>query len=812
MVHSLAARVFDGPEQCVRLDALERFDDAGRPHVEEDVATTANLNCDYLGDNGQPGRIHSGQWHRRPNEDRRFWVHGESCNEERPLANPSFPLGENYLQDFNPEVLRQLESAASWQERSRLLEELHQRLLRTSSAESWPHLCEVMETLGRMLGDTNFKITLTTLYIICDLSERWSLSMVTVVGAIVPGLIEKLGDNKIVVRQTSVKTFRAMFRAVVKANSHHCAGRLLHSLTAGLAQRSALVRLELLGVVTIALLVFEQGSIPYDREQVAMAMCRAAQDENEQVVAAALEALAVLLSAAPDAPDLRAKVNASLQGNQNTLEQLEARLDGSTLPSLADEGLLEYPTCQLPRLAARPGTEQLPGSAGVAFTEAAGYVRPVSPTGLPNAAVVVGRLGKKMSGLEETPSASGQPTGSSGNSRRPSVTNSVSNSNNGAQQPRPGAALARTGSAMMTPTTLNAWQKPSPGSPGSDKSPVQASHGLEQRQQGLPARPNSGTSSSSSSRRERTDQRLGDRVGRSRPALSTPPMHEDKEESRQPVMQSKPAPLVSSLRDKRRAMPPTLHVNFKEALKDDSGQDLGSYMPNWGRPISGTRQVRGALCGDRAQTAVAAAAGRLKDCGAASLSLGLKSEELPSVSPSAIRRKILLPETQEESLPPLQRRPGTKGRDASDAWMIPADIAEKLRLLKRPAGRARSRRSRPTASPHCCPLAAPLDLGLGFTLGLNLNVGGVPTKETSLPGSSSPGQFCFGVEEASAPLAGIVRGAVHPADGESPAVSARALRPKAARPRGIGCLPSGLPLLLDHEDSSNGGDLPSPAV
>ena len=39
--------------------------------------------------------------------------------------------------------------------------------------------------------------------------------MMTVVGAVVPGLLEKLGDNKIVIRQTAMKIFNKIFNAVV---------------------------------------------------------------------------------------------------------------------------------------------------------------------------------------------------------------------------------------------------------------------------------------------------------------------------------------------------------------------------------------------------------------------------------------------------------------------------------------------------------------------------------------------------------------------------------------------------------------------
>mmetsp|Transcript_21287 Transcript_21287/g.54299 ORF Transcript_21287/g.54299 Transcript_21287/m.54299 type:complete len:944 (-) Transcript_21287:28-2859(-) len=325
-------------------------------------------------------------------------------------------------QNLQPhQVLEMLESATKWQDRCRVLEDFHKSLLCIEVKESRPHMSEVLLILNRLLTDTNFKITLTTLYIIGDLVDHWSSSMMAVVGAVVPGLVEKLGDNKIVIRQTATKIFHKIFTAVVRMRSPQYAEKLLQSLTSSLAQRSAHLRLELLSVTIMALLVFENGGVPYDHEQILQVMCQSAQDSNERVSAVAMEALAVLQSAGGD---IEERIAVLLHDDQATLTAVVTRWDRGTLPTVNDEGLVEYPS-----RSALPEQPELMMSAQ----------SPTSALRLPNAAMAVGRLGRKMFCLEDpSPSAnSPMPPGSRGQS---------SNSSRRVAGPQTSAGIRRPGS------------------------------------------------------------------------------------------------------------------------------------------------------------------------------------------------------------------------------------------------------------------------------------------------------------------------------------------------------------------------------
>merc|ERR1719262_860596 len=84
------------------------------------------------------------------------------------------------------------------------------------------------------------------------------------------------------------------------------------------------------------------------------------------------------------------QISALLQNNQSILAKVQTRLDNSALPSLSDEGLVEYPSLNLQACqTAHP---------------------PSSASRLPNAAMAMGRLGRKMFCLEDTSPGSLSPS------------------------------------------------------------------------------------------------------------------------------------------------------------------------------------------------------------------------------------------------------------------------------------------------------------------------------------------------------------------------------------------------------------------
>jgi len=248
------------------------------------------------------------------------------------------------------DVIKRLESP-NWQIRSIALEEFHQYL--TSVTVPLPQVVknsvrEVLEQLSSLLADNNFKVTLTTLYVIGDLIDLWGDNVIPVVGAILQGLFEKLGDNKIVIRQTSIKVFFKIFQKTVslqkadvpvKKNTS-CdmsayVPRLLGSIcTASKESTCSLRSSELISVIIMAVHVLHQSRCPYDTKMVAQALMDIARDsKKEKVNQVAMKALAFLQARLGPVriPELA--------------ELLNSRVDKgpeSGMPVVNDEGIVEY--------------------------------------------------------------------------------------------------------------------------------------------------------------------------------------------------------------------------------------------------------------------------------------------------------------------------------------------------------------------------------------------------------------------------------------------------------------------------------------
>ena len=83
-----------------------------------------------------------------------------------------------------------------------------------------PHLAPFSQLLAGFLDDTNFKISLTSLQMISDILDRFGEQIrngpdsLAVASAIVPRLMEKFADNKIVIRQSNLKLMKKLMGIV----------------------------------------------------------------------------------------------------------------------------------------------------------------------------------------------------------------------------------------------------------------------------------------------------------------------------------------------------------------------------------------------------------------------------------------------------------------------------------------------------------------------------------------------------------------------------------------------------------------------
>jgi hypothetical protein len=242
------------------------------------------------------------------------------------------PASDTLLQyGFIPiNLLNQLRDSRNWKARASGIEEL-QRLVTslTNIGAVVPHLPSFMELCAGLLSDQNFKISLTTLQILGAVVEKFGANMEGSLSNIMPSLISKLGDNKVVVRQTIMKCMRAAI-ASVKLDP------VVATLLAHTDDKNGRVREEVLNIVTVALLTATDH--PFDYKLFAAPLCRGLYDPKAKVREAALDCLSVIHNRI-GLTEMNAIVTPS-HVDEDVYRKLQNRFAQNCLPKISAEGFV----------------------------------------------------------------------------------------------------------------------------------------------------------------------------------------------------------------------------------------------------------------------------------------------------------------------------------------------------------------------------------------------------------------------------------------------------------------------------------------
>ena len=242
------------------------------------------------------------------------------------------PAADTLLQfGFVPiNALNQLRDAGNYKIRLSGIEELD-RLVSglTNVSPVVPHLPALMDFLAGLLTDQNFKISLTSIHILGAMVEKFGASLEPALANIFPPLVDKLGDNKIVVRQGIMKFMNGLISfvnpdPVLKTLLGYCDGK------------SARVREEVMNIVTIALL--KASDHPFDFPALVQPLCRALTDSKPKVRDAAMDAMAVMHSRIGTS-EMNAILTPALV-DEETFRRLQDQFAQGMLPKLSAEGLV----------------------------------------------------------------------------------------------------------------------------------------------------------------------------------------------------------------------------------------------------------------------------------------------------------------------------------------------------------------------------------------------------------------------------------------------------------------------------------------
>ena len=269
---------------------------------------------------------------------------GPSVSKGVPAAAPGGGLAFGFVE---ASVVANLRDIGNWKVRADAIENLQGAVACLYDVTPvMPHLADFVAFLRGLLADNNFKISLTTLQVFSDLVEKIGVALTPFVGTIVPTLVEKLGDNKIVVRQANAKVFNKLVDTVGPQP-------VLAVLATPLQHRSWRVREE---VANVAILGLHTAGTRLDDDTLTALLPTLAHlatgDPISHVCERALDALAISHNTL-GAPRLR-YVLESVEGTHraagltyatdDVLEAISTRLaDPTPLPSVTADGLVEAP-------------------------------------------------------------------------------------------------------------------------------------------------------------------------------------------------------------------------------------------------------------------------------------------------------------------------------------------------------------------------------------------------------------------------------------------------------------------------------------
>ncbi|EDO48446.1 predicted protein, partial [Nematostella vectensis] len=235
-------------------------------------------------------------------------------------------------------VVTKLRDQSNWRIRAQGIEELKMVMSHlTDTSTLLPHLASLFGLLLDFLDDLNFKITVTSLQIIGLLVAKLGVAVGPFLKPLVCALANKLGDNKIVIRQENMKVLMQLMQ-ILSAKS------VLNVLTSSLQHPKSKVREETLNVVIGALLTFPRSD--FDLPELTNAVAPALADNKRKVRQAALEAFAVIAQAMGPGhlqPVVSAVDSVELtRSGDGVMAAVQARLARRQLPRLNSDGLVEY--------------------------------------------------------------------------------------------------------------------------------------------------------------------------------------------------------------------------------------------------------------------------------------------------------------------------------------------------------------------------------------------------------------------------------------------------------------------------------------
>lgn len=264
------------------------------------------------------------------------------------------------------QIMDRLNDQNDFRSRAQAVEELKLIVMDLRDvSELMPHILQFIGFLNSLLEDTNFKITTVTLEILGLLVDKLNNSVKPHVKPLVLALTKRMGDNKIVIRQSVMKVVMQLMHTLSPKP-------VLNAISDNLSHRNSRVRQETLNIIIASLLTFP--SYDFDLGSLCQTIAHTLVDPKRQVRQAALECFAVLaqaMGAGKLQPLVQAVDGVELgYDGEGVMAAVQARLARRQLPRLNAENLVDYAT-PVPSSGTIRGANSMPQGADIDWILAA---------------------------------------------------------------------------------------------------------------------------------------------------------------------------------------------------------------------------------------------------------------------------------------------------------------------------------------------------------------------------------------------------------------------------------------------------------
>ena len=276
----------------------------------------------------------------------------EEEEEQEQSDDEEFPISLNGLVfSFLPQATAEkLNDENDWKKRTQAIQETENLIKKQFSRpnEDFPiYITDICKKMWKMMHDSNFKISLTSLRIIHNLCVKYPKEIVNCLNVLVNNLWEKLSDNKIVIRHAVLKVFYALVNSLGP-------NKIIDLVFPFITHENWHIREEILSIIIMSWVTSNSTCGLSDPKMLGQ-ISKMVNDERQKVSTAAFEALGIILS-----KDSSTAIILNSYLDPKIYNKISERCLSGILATVNYDGIVEFPTPQNSNHIRDPEVQSMP--------------------------------------------------------------------------------------------------------------------------------------------------------------------------------------------------------------------------------------------------------------------------------------------------------------------------------------------------------------------------------------------------------------------------------------------------------------------